>query len=51
MGTRFGTWKIKILQRANSIATVSKELSKYKLDLVGAQEVRWESWEKSSFRS
>jgi hypothetical protein len=27
---------------AGSLVTVSKELSKYKLDLVGVQEVRWE---------
>jgi hypothetical protein len=30
------------LYRAGSLLTVSKELSKYKLDLVGVQEVRWE---------
>jgi hypothetical protein len=30
------------LHRAVSIARVSKELSKYKLDLVGVQEVRLE---------
>jgi hypothetical protein len=28
--------------RAGSLVTVSKELSKYRLDLVGVQEVRWE---------
>jgi hypothetical protein len=27
---------------AGSLVTVSKELSKYKLHLVGVQEVRWE---------
>jgi hypothetical protein len=26
----------------DSLRTVSKELSKYKLDLVGVQKVRWE---------
>jgi hypothetical protein len=30
------------MYRAGSPVTVSKELSKYKLDLVGVQEVRWE---------
>jgi hypothetical protein len=30
------------LYRQGSLVTVSKELSKYKLDLVGVQEVRWE---------
>jgi hypothetical protein len=33
---RFGTWNIS-LYRAGSLVTVSKELSKYKLDLVGVQ--------------
>jgi hypothetical protein len=37
---RFGTWNIRNLYRAGSLMTVSKELSKYKLDLVGVQEVR-----------
>jgi hypothetical protein len=30
------------LYRAGSLVTVSKQLSKYKLDLVGVKEVRWE---------
>jgi hypothetical protein len=30
------------LYRTDSLVTVPKELSKYKLDLVGVQEVRWE---------
>jgi hypothetical protein len=29
------------LYRASSVVTVSKELSKCKLDLVGVQDVRW----------
>jgi hypothetical protein len=37
----FGTWNIKSLCREGSLARVSKELSKYELDLVGGQEVRW----------
>jgi hypothetical protein len=40
---RFGKWNARRLYRAGSLVTVSKELSKYKLDLVGVQEVRWES--------
>jgi hypothetical protein len=28
--------------RAGSLMTVAKEISKYKLDLVGIQEVRWD---------
>jgi exonuclease III len=39
---RLGTWNFTSLYRAGSIMTVSKELSKYRLDLVGVQEVRWE---------
>jgi exonuclease III len=42
MDMRFGLWNVKSLYRAGSLMTVSKELSKYKLDLVGVQEVRWE---------
>jgi hypothetical protein len=38
---RFGTWNLKSLYRAGSIMTFSKELSIYRLDLVGVQEVRW----------
>jgi hypothetical protein len=33
---------LKSSYRAGSLLSVSKELSKYKLDLVGVQEVRWE---------
>jgi exonuclease III len=40
---RFGTWNVRSLYRASSLKTVSRELAKYKLDLVGVQEVRWES--------
>jgi exonuclease III len=39
---RFGTWNVKSLYRAGSLMTVSRELARYKLDLVGVQEVRWE---------
>jgi hypothetical protein len=39
---RFGTWNVRILYRAGSLVTVAKEISKYKLDLVGVQEVRWD---------
>jgi exonuclease III len=42
MDMRFGTWNVRSLYRAGSLMTVSKELSKYKLDLVGVQEVRWD---------
>jgi hypothetical protein len=39
---RFRTWNVRSLYRAGSLVTVSKKLSKYKLDLVGVREVRWD---------
>jgi hypothetical protein len=42
MDMRFGTWNVRNLYRAGSLMTVSRELARYKLDLVGEQEVRWE---------
>jgi exonuclease III len=39
---RFGMWNVRSLYRAGSFKTVARELGKYKLDLVGVQEVRWE---------
>jgi exonuclease III len=42
MDMRFGTWNVRSLYRADSLLSVSKELSKYKLDLLEVQEVRWE---------
>jgi hypothetical protein len=42
MDIRFGLWKVRSFYRAGSLMTVSKELSKYKLNLVEALEVRWE---------
>jgi exonuclease III len=39
---RFGTWNVRSLYRAESLKTVLGELARYKLDLVGVQEVRWE---------
>jgi hypothetical protein len=41
MSMRFGTWNIRRLM--GSLMTVSRELSRYRLDLVGVQEVRWEA--------
>jgi hypothetical protein len=42
MNMRFGLWNVRNLYRAGSLITVLRELSKYKLDLVGVEEVRWE---------
>jgi exonuclease III len=39
---RFSTWNIRSLCRIGAIKSVVAELEKYKLGLVGVQEVRWE---------
>jgi exonuclease III len=39
---RFGTWNVRSLYRSGSLKTVARELGKYRLDLVGVQEVRWD---------
>ena len=38
---RFGTWKVRSLYRVCSLTTAARELARYKLDLVGVREVRW----------
>jgi hypothetical protein len=42
MDMRFGTWNQRSLYRAGSLRTVAEEITEYKLDLVGVQEVRWD---------
>jgi hypothetical protein len=42
MDLRFGIWNVRSLCRIGLLKTVVRELGKYKLDLVGVQEVRWE---------
>jgi hypothetical protein len=37
-----GTWKVRSLYRAGSLMAAVRELARYKLDLVGVQEVRWD---------
>jgi hypothetical protein len=39
---RFGTLNVKSMCRAGWLRAVREEISKYKLDLVGVQEVRWD---------
>jgi hypothetical protein len=39
---RFGTWNVRNLYRAGSLMTVASKITKYKFDLVGVQEVRWD---------
>jgi hypothetical protein len=40
MDMRFGMWNVRSLYRAGSLMTVSRELARYKLDLVGVHEVK-----------
>jgi hypothetical protein len=42
MDMRFGLWNVRSLCRMGSLMPVLRELSKYKLDLVGVKNVRWE---------
>jgi hypothetical protein len=42
MDMRFGAWNIRSLYRADSLITVSRGVSRYRLDLVRVQKVRWE---------
>jgi exonuclease III len=41
MNMRFGTWNVRNMYIAGWLRAVAEEISKYKLDLVGVQEVRW----------
>jgi hypothetical protein len=42
MDLRFETCNVRSMYRAGSLRRVAEEVSKYKLDLVGVQEVRWD---------
>jgi len=37
---RFVTWNVRSLYRTGSLTSAARELARYKLDLVGVQEVR-----------
>src|SRR5215470_15793922 len=37
-----GTWNVRSLYRAGSLMAAARELARYKLDLVGVPEVRWD---------
>jgi len=39
---RFSTWNVRSLYRSGSLTAAARKLTRYKLDLVGVQEVRWE---------
>jgi exonuclease III len=40
MDMRFGTWNVRSMYRTGSLRVVGEEISKYRLDLVGVQEVK-----------
>jgi len=39
---RFGTLNVRSLYKVGSFTAAARELARYKLDLVGVQEVRWD---------
>ena len=41
-GMKIGTWNVRRLYRARSLKAAVRELVRYKLDVVGVQEVRWD---------
>jgi hypothetical protein len=42
MDLLLGTWNVRSLYRAGSLASAARELARYTLDLVGVQKVRWD---------
>jgi len=42
MDILIGTWNVMSLYRAGSLMGMARTLTRYKLDLVGVQEVRWD---------
>jgi hypothetical protein len=42
MNLRFGNWNVRSMYRPVSLRKVAEEVSKYKLDLLVVQEVRWD---------
>ena len=39
---KIGTWNVRSFYRAGSLKSAVRELARYKLDVVGVQEVRWD---------
>ena len=39
---KLGTWNVRNLYRAGSLKAAARELGRYKLDVVGVQEVGWD---------
>jgi len=42
---KLGTWNVRNLYRAGSLKAAVRELARYKLDVLGVQEVRWDKEE------
>ena len=42
MDMRFGTWKVKSVHKTGFLGSITSEIEKCKMDLVGKQEVRQE---------
>jgi hypothetical protein len=42
MDMRLFTWNVRSMYRTGVLWAVGEEISKYKLDLLGVQEVRWD---------
>jgi hypothetical protein len=42
MDMRLGTWNVRSMYRAGSLRAVAEEIAKFKSDLVGVEEVRWD---------
>ena len=40
MEMRFGTWKVRSLYRVGALCSVTNEIDKYRMDLVGVQTLR-----------
>jgi len=41
-GMTFGTWNVRSLYRSGSLTAAVRELARYKLELVGVEEVMWD---------
>ena len=41
-GMKIGTWNVRSFYRVGSFKAAGRELRRYKLDVVGVQEVRWD---------
>jgi len=39
---RFGTWNVSSLYSSGSLTAATREIARFKLDLLGAQQVRWD---------